>query len=367
MPVPLSPVLSVPGAGLLDALLAPFEVAISQVLVTAHHVLAALGLPAARGITWVASVAILVVVVRSALLPLVIRQVRMSHRLAAAAPRLQQIRERYRGARDRELLTRFRAETQAVYAETGARPLGFLPLLAQAPVLLALFRVLDGVAHGRAVGGVAPSLVERLDGATLAGASLADGMRAGGSASVVALALTVVMAGALWAVQRRQVTRNSTPAALDGPAGAVQRVAVWLLPATALLSGFAFPIGVLVYFACTNLWSLGQQAVLLRWLPTPGSPADAAKRARDTAARAPERDPGHARLLALLSRCDVPAGSVQGRPIDEFLRAAVEGAALEQFEVEVGGTAEDRIGTGPARDHREERDLHAVDQAGGHQ
>ncbi len=293
MPVPSSPALSaaVPGAGLLDTLLAPFELAISQVLVSAHHLLAAVGLPAAGGITWVASVAILVVIVRSALLPLVIRQVRMAHRLAAAAPRLQQIRERYRGALDPESLTRWRAERQAVYAETGARPLGCLPVLAQAPILLALFRVLDGAAHGRAVGAVAPSLVERLDTATLAGASLADGLRDGGSASVVALALTVVMAAALWVVQRRQVARNVTPDALDGPAGLAQRASVWLLPATAVLSGFAFPIGVLVYFACSNLWSLGQQAALLRWLPTPGSPAHADKLARQAGARA-GRDAG---------------------------------------------------------------------------
>jgi YidC/Oxa1 family membrane protein insertase len=292
MPVPVSPALStaVPGAGLLDTLLSPFEFAISHVLVSAHHLLAAAGLPAAGGFTWVASVAILVVVVRSALLPLVIRQVRMAHRLAAAAPRLQQVRERYRGARDQESLIRFHAEKQAVYAEAGARPLGCLPVLAQVPVLLALFRVLDGAAHGRVVGAVTPSLVAQLDSATLAGASLADGVRDSGSASMVALALTVVMAGALWAAQRQQVTRNVTPEALDGPAGMAQRASIWLLPATAVLSGFVLPIGVLVYFACTNVWSLVQQVALIRWMPTPGSPAHAHKLARATT-RA-EQEPG---------------------------------------------------------------------------
>ncbi len=287
MPVPFSPApAAVPGAGLLDTLLAPFELAISQVLVSAHHLLAAAGLPAAGGITWVASVAILVVVVRSALLPLVIRQVRVAHRLAAAAPRLQQVSERYRGASDAESLLRWRAERKAVYAETGARPLGLLPVLAQVPILLALFRVLDAAAHGRAVGAVAPSLVERLDAATLAGASLADGLGDGGSASVVALALTAVMAAALWAVQRRQVSRNLAPEALEGSAGVVHRASVWLLPATVVLSGFVFPIGMLVYFACSNLWSLGQQAALLRWLPTPGSPAHADQQTRRATATA---------------------------------------------------------------------------------
>lgn len=283
MPVQLSP------SHLVDDLLRPLELALSRVLVTAHDLLVAAGLPAAAGVTWVASIAVLVVVVRAALLPLVVRQVRASQRLAAAAPRLLQIRERYRGARDPESLARLRAETRAVYAEAGARPLGCLPVLAQAPVLLALFRVLDAAAHGQPIGAVAASLAGQIRSATLAGASLADRMDAGGAASVVAVLLTVVTAGSLWLLQRRQVSVNTAPQALEGPAGTAQRASVWLLPAIAVCSGFAVPIGVLVYFACTNLWSLAQQAVLLRRLPTPGSPAHARTLARRSRPRAPRR------------------------------------------------------------------------------
>jgi YidC/Oxa1 family membrane protein insertase len=285
----LPAVLAVPSGaahpGLVDTLLRPLELVISQILATAHGLLVAAGLPAAAGLTWLMSIAVLVVVVRSALLPLVIRQVRSSHRLTAAAPRLQEIRDRYRGTRDRESLARMGAETRAVYAETGARPLGFLPLLAQAPILLALFRVLDGATHGRPAGAVAATPALDLASAHLAGASFGDRMGASGAASLVTVGLTAVMVAAVWLLQRRQVTANSAPATLDGAAGAAQRVSVWLLPSMAVFSGFAFPIGVLVYFACTNLWSLAQQAVLLRWLPTPGSPAHTRKLARETRRR----------------------------------------------------------------------------------
>jgi YidC/Oxa1 family membrane protein insertase len=265
----------------LDAALRPLELAISHVLVAAHTLLAAAGLPPGGGVTWAASIAVLVVVVRSALVPLVVRQVRASQRLATAAPRLREVRERYRGARDADSLTRMRAETRAVYAETGARPLGFLPVLAQAPVLLALFRVLDTASHGVSVGALAGSLAGQFGTATLGGASLAGHLGAGAAASAVVLALTVVIAGSLWLLQRRQVAVNTAPAALEGPTGTALRASVWLLPVTALVSGFAFPIGVLVYVACTNLWSLGQQEVLLRRLPTPGSEAHARKLARE--------------------------------------------------------------------------------------
>jgi hypothetical protein len=57
---------------------------------------------------------------------------------------------------------------------------------------------------------------------------------------------------------------------------------------------------------------------------------------------------------------------VQGGPIDELLGVAVERPALDQIEVEVGRTLEDRILPGPTGDHREKRHLDAVDQTGGH-
>ena len=57
-------------------------------------------------------------------------------------------------------------------------------------------------------------------------------------------------------------------------------------------------------------------------------------------------------------------GAVQGRPVCELLDAAVEGAALDEFEVEVGRDLQDRVQAGTAGDDREECQLDAVDQAG---
>ena len=47
-------------------------------------------------------------------------------------------------------------------------------------MLLSLFRVLNAVARGHAVGALGPAIVAQLDGATLAGASLAQTLLAGG-------------------------------------------------------------------------------------------------------------------------------------------------------------------------------------------
>ena len=258
-----------------DTALAPLEYVLSFVLVTAHAGLVAVGSPPASGATWAASIAVLVLVVRAALLPLVVRQLRWSRRLAAAEPTLQEIRDRHRGAQDQEALFRLRAETRQAYADAGAGPLGCLPLLLQAPVLFSLFRLLNAVARGHAVGALGPAIVAQIDGATLAGASLTQTLVAGGPAAVFATVLTLVMAGTLWLAQHQQLTRNTAPASLEGPTGAAAGLVRWVLPAVAMLSGLTLPIGMLVYLACTNTLSLVQQLAVIRWLPTPGSPAAA--------------------------------------------------------------------------------------------
>src|SRR6266508_3455797 len=58
---------------------------------------------------------------------------------------------------------------------------------------------------------------------------------------------------------------------------------------------------------------------------------------------------------------------MQRGPIDELLDAAVKRPALDQLEVEDGRVLEDRMRSGLTGDHREDRQLEAVDQAGGHQ
>jgi hypothetical protein len=55
------------------------------------------------------------------------------------------------------------------------------------------------------------------------------------------------------------------------------------------------------------------------------------------------------------------------RSVDELLDVAVECPGLEQLQVEVGRTFEDRVHSGLTGDDGEERHLHAVDEAGGHQ
>jgi YidC/Oxa1 family membrane protein insertase len=53
-----------------------------------------------------------------------------------------------------------------------------------------------------------------------------------------------------------------------------------MMPAIFAISGVNFPIGVLIYWFTTNLWSMGQQFIVIRNMPAPGSEAEAKMKAR---------------------------------------------------------------------------------------
>jgi YidC/Oxa1 family membrane protein insertase len=52
-----------------------------------------------------------------------------------------------------------------------------------------------------------------------------------------------------------------------------QKIMLYLFPVIFAISGVNFPIGVLIYWSTTNLWTFGQQFYVIKRNPTPGSPA----------------------------------------------------------------------------------------------
>ena len=52
-----------------------------------------------------------------------------------------------------------------------------------------------------------------------------------------------------------------------------QKIMLYLFPVIFAISGVNFPIGVLIYWSTTNLWTWGQQFYVIKRNPTPGSPA----------------------------------------------------------------------------------------------
>jgi YidC/Oxa1 family membrane protein insertase len=70
--------------------------------------------------------------------------------------------------------------------------------------------------------------------------------------------------------------KNMPASALDNPFAQQQKVLLYVLPLVFAVSGVNFPIGVLLYWLTTNVWSMGQQFYVIRRMPAPGSPAEKA-------------------------------------------------------------------------------------------
>lgn len=264
------------------SVLAPVKDALAGILSLTHSALTALGADPGGGLTWLVCVAVVVVVVRSLLLPITASGVRQAHAAARARPHLRELARRYQGKRDAESLRAMAEERQAIAAEHGMSRLGCLPLLLQIPIWISLYHLLSDVAAGTAVGAMDGGLVASLGTATLVGVPLASRGYAGAGAvhMVVVAGLAVTAALLQFATQRYLVGSNTSTADLPEAMATAQQWVPLLSAGGMLLAGGIVPVALLVYWGCSALWTTGQTAVIVRWFPTPGTPAHARLLAR---------------------------------------------------------------------------------------
>jgi len=100
---------------------------------------------------------------------------------------------------------------------------------------------------------------------------------------VLAAILVVAMTATTFLTQRQLMSKNMPADALTGPYAQQQKMLLYVLPVVFAVGGIAFPIGVLLYWTTSNLWTMGQQFYVIRNNPAPGTPAFAAKQKRDAA------------------------------------------------------------------------------------
>jgi YidC/Oxa1 family membrane protein insertase len=253
---------------------------ITSLVLSGFHNLFSQVLPYDSGASWALSIIGLTVVIRAALIPLFVKQIKSSRNMQLIQPKVKELQKKY--GHDREKLA---AETMALYRETGTNPFAScLPLLLQMPIFLALFRLLDQAAKGNKRGVLTDEQVESLQGAELFGAKIsATFLNNDGNANVQILAalLVVAMTATTFLTQRQLMTKNMPADALTGQYAQQQKVLLYVLPLVFAVGGIAFPIGVLVYWTTSNLWTMGQQFYVIRNNPAPGTPAAKAKTDRD--------------------------------------------------------------------------------------
>lgn len=272
----------------IDAILHPLEVGVAWIMVAFYKALSAIGLPESSGWTWAFSIVGLVIVIRILLIPLFVKQIKASRGLQLIQPEIKKIQEKYKGKTDPASRQAMTQETMALYRETGTNPFSScLPILLQSPVFFALFRVLNGigdVASGRkaAIGPFDKELAHSANTSTLLGSPLSDKFIGADNLStqILTVVLIVLMSLSTFTTQRQLMMKNMPAAALDNPFAQQQKILLYVLPLIFAVSGVNFPIGVLIYWLTTNVWSMGQQFYVIRRMPAPGSPAEKALRER---------------------------------------------------------------------------------------
>lgn len=276
---------------IISIILWPIKWVIELILVAFHSLWTFVGLDPNAGVTWVLSIVGLVIVVRAALIPIFVKQIKSQRRMLEVAPQLKKIQDKYKGKKDqfsREAMSR---ETMDLYKKTGTNPLSScLPLLLQMPIFFGLFSVLNDASIHASRGGVGvltPALAESFSNAEFLGAPLNETFINAWNNNfqpwqvmVVASVMIVLMTASQFITQLQIVSKNMSPETKASPMFRQQRIMLYLLPLVFAFSGVAFPIGVMFYWLVSNFWTMGQQFVVIRNMPTPGSEAAKAREER---------------------------------------------------------------------------------------
>jgi YidC/Oxa1 family membrane protein insertase len=249
--------------------------AVSWILVQFHSVFGTIVGPTS-GWSWVLSIIGLVVVIRILLIPVFVKQIKAQRNMQLIQPQIKELKAKYAGDRERQS-----QEMMKLYKETGTNPMAScLPILLQMPIFFALFSVLQGIAT-RTPEGVfnwdkySQVFVEAHDagifGVPLYGTFMgADETPNPINTRILSFILVIAMTSTTFLTQRQLIVKNT---AADNPMVKQQKIMLYVFPLVFAIGGVNFPIGVLIYWFTTNLWSMGQQFYVIRNNPQPNTPA----------------------------------------------------------------------------------------------
>ncbi len=272
-------------------------IAVSWVLLRWHDLFTVLGFSDSSGLGWALSIVFLVITARLLLVRLFIKQVHYTRNMQKMQPKIKKLREKYKT--DRAGLNR---EMMKLQQEEGFNPLsGCLPMILQIPVFIGLYHVLRHISNSNALcaraanGADLSSKAQDLlslytfsggaKGETCSAANaeifkapLAASFRdsnsfiasLGGDPTPTRILLVILLLiSAAATVGTQFLVRASATSTPEGTAATIQKLMVYVIPIGVLASGllFNFPLGVLLYWFTSNLWTLGQQAYIVRFHP----------------------------------------------------------------------------------------------------
>ncbi|MFP3989234.1 membrane protein insertase YidC [Streptomyces sp. E11-3] len=254
---------------------------VSWIIVQFHTLYGAI-FGADTGWAWGLSIVSLVILIRICLIPLFVKQIKATRGMQTLQPEMKKIQERYKNDKQRQS-----EEMMKLYKETGTNPLSScLPILAQSPFFFALYHVLNSIATGKEIGAIDGPLLESARSAHIFGAPLAakfmdtqaklDGLDASLlDVRIVTAVMIALMSFSQFYTQRQLMTKN-VDTTVKTPFMQQQKMLMYVFPVIFAVFGINFPVGVLVYWLTTNVWTMGQQMYVIRQNPTPGSKAQGA-------------------------------------------------------------------------------------------
>jgi YidC/Oxa1 family membrane protein insertase len=256
-------------------ILYPVKWVIEAILVAFHWVFTTIGLQPDAGATWVLSIVGLVLVVRAALIPVFVKQIKSQRNMMIMQPELQKLQKKYKGKTDRESREKFAKEQMELYKRTGSNPMSScLPLLIQMPIFGGLFFTLNEAQQDKAgVFFLTADLAESFSRATLFGAKLSETFLSATSVNVQVLAavMVITMTVTQFITQKQIMAKNQNPESMNSQYMMTQKIMLYVFPLIFMISGVSFPLAVMFYWLTSNFWTMGQQFIVIRNMPTPGS------------------------------------------------------------------------------------------------
>lgn len=247
----------------------PLYTAVSWIIVQFHSLYSHV-FPADSGWAWGLAIVSMVIVIRICLIPLFVKQIKSTRAMQAIQPKMKAIQERYKNDKQRQS-----EEMMKLYKEAGTNPFSScLPILVQMPFFTALYGVLSKVAHNQPIGVIKGDLLASAHQAHIFGAPLSATFVHSGDTSVkIVTGVMIVMMSLSQFITQRQLMTKNMDLTVKTPFMQQQKMLMYVFPFMFAVMGINFPVGVLVYWLTTNVWSMGQQLVVIHNNPTPGSKA----------------------------------------------------------------------------------------------
>jgi YidC/Oxa1 family membrane protein insertase len=226
------------------ALLQPLEHLLRHILNGLHSV----------GLPWAWAIVGLTVIVRMLLVPLTVKQIHSMQNMQRFAPQMKEIQKKYKG--DRQKLNE---ELMKFYKENNINPAAScLPLLAQFPIFIGLYYTLRNFSKNPPPG-------------DLSWLHFVPNIAAHATSHWSGYVLLAVYVG----------SQLASTYFMAGSMQQSQRVLMYVLPFAFIFVIARFPVGLVLYWMTTNLWTVGQGLITRRLIPkTP--PPTAAKRSSRT-------------------------------------------------------------------------------------